>query len=210
MLFSVKKRRQPGVWFDPEDHVALFPPAGTPEYHDKLVAGDLTAAFFDPEKDRVEMPVDDTTARYKDLRTPFYGYVRNLIRELNLKEALGRAKAKEIEGRAKQYPYYKEKSQFKALARIQLSQPIPQKGRPGEFWWAPEKGSKPPNVRGRTPEERQEIYDQEAEQMALWLILHGQFNELVAHVDTNLWLQEENLASPSLLKEKAEQSGNDA
>lgn len=192
MFFGARKKRQPGVWFDTADP-AFFPEPGTPEYGRKLIAGDLAVASYDPEQDKVEVAVAQGLERYKELRTRFYGYVRTVIQEEGLKRELGKAKAAEIEQRAKAYPYYKEKAQLKALARLQLNQPIPVKGRPGEFWWPPKQLSRRPPVRGGTPEERQEIYDEEAERWAKYLILHGQFRELIPFIDPDTWLEEEDL-----------------
>ena len=90
----------------------------------------MALACFDPPKEQVSILTVDGLDRYKDLRTPFYGYIRGLLREEGLKQELGKKKAAEVEQRAKSYPYYKEKAQFKATARIQLNQPIPVEANP--------------------------------------------------------------------------------
>lgn len=183
--------REPGVWSVPD----RFPCPSDPGFEERLVRGDLAAICYDPLNERVVVLADrERLRRYRDLRTPFFGHVRAIIRRTGVKDELGRAKATEIEGRARAYPYYLEKARFKATSRLQLAQPIPVKDRPGEFWWPPrEPARRLPAVTGGTPEERQEIYDDEAERAAKQLILLGQFPELLPYVDPEAWLDGEGL-----------------
>lgn len=96
MLFGRRKKREPGVWFDPAEELARLPTPRTPEYERRLVAGDLAFPCYDPEAAKVDVVVvAEGLARYKDLRTPFYGHVRDLLREGGLKSELGRATAAE-------------------------------------------------------------------------------------------------------------------